>query len=70
MRGKMATVVVLLPGVMLITAGCVATRSWVEKTLGQRTSEIDQRVSAVDTDSSSQFLWSRSDSFDRNFSLI
>src|SRR5204862_6922066 len=50
MRRKMPTVSVFLSTVRLTTACCVATRGWVEKTLGQRTSEIDQRVGAVDTE--------------------
>ena len=50
MRGRITSMAVLLPGVMLIAAGCVATRGWVEKTVGQRASEIDQRVSAVDSE--------------------
>jgi outer membrane protein OmpA-like peptidoglycan-associated protein len=41
---------VLLPGIFVMATGCVATRDWVQQTLGQRTSEIDQRVSAVDAD--------------------
>jgi outer membrane protein OmpA-like peptidoglycan-associated protein len=41
---------VLLPAVVLVATGCVATRDWVQQTLGQRTSEIDRRVSAVDTE--------------------
>jgi len=41
---------VLLPSVLVLVTGCVATRGWVEKTLGQKTSEIDQRVSAVDSE--------------------
>ena len=44
MRGRITSIAVLLPGVLLIAGGCVATRSWVERTYGQRTSEIDQRV--------------------------
>jgi len=50
MRGRSISVGVLLPGVLFIATGCVATRSWVQETLGQRASEIDQRVSTVDTE--------------------
>jgi outer membrane protein OmpA-like peptidoglycan-associated protein len=37
-----------LPALLLATGGCVATRSWVEETVGKRTTEIDQRVATVD----------------------
>ena len=40
---------VTLPALLLIT-GCVATRTWVEETLGKRTTEIDQRVATVDSE--------------------
>ena len=41
---------VLIPVVLLTANGCVATRSWVQETVGKRTTEIDQRVSTVDTE--------------------
>lgn len=50
MRGRSTSITVLLPGVLLIATGCVATRGWVNETLGQRASEIDQRVAAVDSE--------------------
>ncbi len=50
MRSRSISIGVLLPSVLFIATGCVATRSWVQETLGQRTSEIDQRVSTVDTE--------------------
>jgi outer membrane protein OmpA-like peptidoglycan-associated protein len=40
---------VTLPVLFLVT-GCVATRSWVEETVGKRTAEIDQRVATVDSE--------------------
>jgi outer membrane protein OmpA-like peptidoglycan-associated protein len=47
---------VTLP-ILLLATGCVATRTWVEETVGKRTTavdqraaEIDQRVAAVDKD--------------------
>jgi outer membrane protein OmpA-like peptidoglycan-associated protein len=50
MRGSAVRIGVLLPSVLVMAAGCVATRGWVQQTLGQRASEIDQRVSAVDSE--------------------
>jgi outer membrane protein OmpA-like peptidoglycan-associated protein len=50
MRGRSTSIAVLLPGVLLIATGCVATRGWVQETVGQRAAEIDQRVSTVDTE--------------------
>ncbi len=50
MRGRITGIGVLLPSVLIIATGCVATRGWVQETLGQRASEIDQRVSTVDTE--------------------
>ena len=38
---------VTLPALVLIT-GCVATRTWVEETVGKRTTDIDQRVVTID----------------------
>jgi outer membrane protein OmpA-like peptidoglycan-associated protein len=40
----------ILPAMLLTVNGCVATRSWVQETVGKRTAEIDQRVSTVDTE--------------------
>ena len=50
MRGIIKGIGVLVPAVLLTANGCVATRSWVQETVGKRTTEIDQRVSAVDTE--------------------
>ena len=50
MQGSVMRIGVLLASVSMVTAGCVATRDWVQQTLGQRASEIDQRVSTVDTE--------------------
>ena len=56
MRHFIHGIVVTLP-VLLLATGCVATRTWVEETVGKRTTavdqratEIDQRVTAVDKD--------------------
>lgn len=38
----------MLPAVLMSASGCVATRDWVRETVGRRTNEIDQRVTAVD----------------------
>jgi outer membrane protein OmpA-like peptidoglycan-associated protein len=40
---------ITLPALLLAT-GCIATRSWVEETVGKRTTEVDQRVSTVDSE--------------------
>jgi outer membrane protein OmpA-like peptidoglycan-associated protein len=40
----------LVPAVLLAATGCVATRSWVQDTVGKRATEIDQRVTAVDSE--------------------
>jgi outer membrane protein OmpA-like peptidoglycan-associated protein len=40
----------LVPAVLLTATGCVATRSWVEETVGKRATEIDQRVATADTE--------------------
>ena len=50
MRRIVKGIGVLIPVVLLTANGCVATRSWVQETVGKRTTEIDQRVSAVDTE--------------------
>jgi outer membrane protein OmpA-like peptidoglycan-associated protein len=39
---------VVLPAVMLLASGCVATRGWVTEMVGKKEVEIDQRVAAVD----------------------
>jgi outer membrane protein OmpA-like peptidoglycan-associated protein len=50
MRRTVKGIGVLLPAVLLTTSGCVATRNWVQETVGKRTTEIDQRVTTVDTE--------------------
>ena len=49
-RGSAVRIGVLLPSVLVMATGCVATRGWVQQTLGQKASEIDQRVSTVDNE--------------------
>jgi outer membrane protein OmpA-like peptidoglycan-associated protein len=49
MRGIVKAIGVLAPAVLL-TTGCVATRSWVQETVGKRTAEIDQKVIAAETE--------------------
>ncbi|PYN45328.1 MAG: hypothetical protein DMD95_08610 [Candidatus Rokuibacteriota bacterium] len=39
---------VVLPAVMLLASGCVATRGWVTEHVGKKEVEIDQRVAGVD----------------------
>jgi outer membrane protein OmpA-like peptidoglycan-associated protein len=39
---------VVLPAVMLLASGCVATRGWVTEHVGKKEGEIDQRVAGVD----------------------
>ena len=39
---------VILPGVMLLASGCVATRGWVTEMVGKKEVEIDQKVAGVD----------------------
>jgi outer membrane protein OmpA-like peptidoglycan-associated protein len=39
---------VILPAVLLTANGCVATRDWVNESVGKRATEIDQRVTTVD----------------------
>ena len=50
MRGIVKGIGVLVPAVLLTASGCVATRNWVQETVGKRATEIDQRVSTVDTE--------------------
>ena len=50
MRRIMMSVGVLVPAVLLATSGCVATRNWVQETVGRRTTEIDQKVTTVATE--------------------
>ena len=38
---------VTLPALFLVT-GCVATRNWVEETVGKRTTAVDQRAAEID----------------------
>ena len=45
---QMVGVGMILPAVLLTASGCVATRDWVNETVGKRTTEIDQRVATVD----------------------
>ena len=42
-------IALVLPVVLLTANGCVATRNWVNETVGKRANEIDQRVATVDT---------------------
>jgi outer membrane protein OmpA-like peptidoglycan-associated protein len=39
---------VVLPAVMLLTSGCIATRGWVNEVVGKKEVETDQKVAAVD----------------------
>jgi outer membrane protein OmpA-like peptidoglycan-associated protein len=39
---------VVLPAVMLLASGCVATRAWVTEHVGKKEVAIDQRVAGVD----------------------
>jgi outer membrane protein OmpA-like peptidoglycan-associated protein len=39
---------VVLPAVMLLASGCVATRGWVREHVGKTEVEMDKKVSAVD----------------------
>ena len=39
---------VVLPAVMLLTGGCIATRGWVNEVVGKKEVETDQKVAAVD----------------------
>lgn len=39
---------VVLPAVMLLTSGCIATRGWVNELVGKKEVETDQKVAAVD----------------------
>jgi outer membrane protein OmpA-like peptidoglycan-associated protein len=39
---------VVLPAVMLLTGGCIATRGWVNELVGKKEVETDQKVAAVD----------------------
>ena len=41
---------ITLPALLLATGGCIATRGWVEETVGKRTTEVDQRVATVDSE--------------------
>ena len=50
MRRIVKGVGVLVPAVLLTATGCVATRSWVQETVGKRATEIDHRVTTVDTE--------------------
>ena len=42
-------IALVVPVVLLTANGCVATRNWVNETVGKRADEIDQRVVTVDT---------------------
>jgi outer membrane protein OmpA-like peptidoglycan-associated protein len=42
------TMGVVLPAVMLLTSGCIATRGWVNELVGKKEVETDQKVAAVD----------------------
>ena len=50
MRRIVKGIGVLVPAVLLTATGCVATRNWVQETVGKRATEIDQRVTTVDTE--------------------
>jgi outer membrane protein OmpA-like peptidoglycan-associated protein len=50
MRSIVKGIGVIIPAVLLTANGCVATRNWVQETVGKRTTEIDQRVSTVDAE--------------------
>jgi outer membrane protein OmpA-like peptidoglycan-associated protein len=39
---------VVLPAVMLLASGCIATRGWVNELVGKKEVETDQKVTAVD----------------------
>jgi outer membrane protein OmpA-like peptidoglycan-associated protein len=45
---QMLGIVVILLAALLTASGCVATRNWVDETVGKRATEIDQRVTTVD----------------------
>ena len=45
---QMVGIGMILPAVLLTASGCVATRDWVNETVGKRATEIDQRVTTVD----------------------
>jgi outer membrane protein OmpA-like peptidoglycan-associated protein len=38
----------VLPAVMLLASGCIATRGWVNDLVGKKEAETDQKVSALD----------------------
>ena len=42
-------IALVLPVVLLTANACVATRNWVNETVGKRADDIDQRVATVDT---------------------
>jgi outer membrane protein OmpA-like peptidoglycan-associated protein len=42
------TMGVVLPAVMLLAGGCIATRGWVNELVGKKEVETDQKVAAVD----------------------
>ena len=44
----MVRVGMILSAVLMTAAGCVATRDWVNETVGKRAAEIDERVTTVD----------------------
>ena len=50
MRRIIKGIGVLVPAVLLTATGCVATRSWVQETVGKRATDIDQRVTTVDAE--------------------
>ena len=47
MRQFVYGITVTLPALLLVT-GCVATRTWVEETVGKRTTAVDQRAAEID----------------------
>jgi outer membrane protein OmpA-like peptidoglycan-associated protein len=50
MRRIVKGIGVLVPAVLLTASGCVATRGWVQETVGKRATEIDQKVTTVDAE--------------------
>lgn len=48
------TMWVVLPAVMLLASGCVATRGWVREHVGKTEVEMDKKVSAVDQKSAAE----------------
>jgi outer membrane protein OmpA-like peptidoglycan-associated protein len=47
--GRLVSLAVVLPAVVLTLGGCVATRDWVNELIGKKDAEIDTRFRAVDS---------------------